>query len=93
MASESDFGVQTESLVHDIFILNMKNLAVQENLCTEPKTNTKDSLDFAIAYEESTLRQKSYSEIKITVKSEPVCAITKKRFAYAAERKISPSNT
>ena len=59
MASECDFGVQTESLVHDIFILNTKNLAVQEKLCTEPKTNPKDALDFAIAYEESTLRQKS----------------------------------
>ena len=77
MASECVFGAQTQSLVHDIFILNKKNLAVQEKLCTEPKTITKDALDFAIAYEEGTLPQKSYGESKITIESEPVCAIAK----------------
>ena len=79
LASECDFGVQTESLVHDIFILNMKNSAVQEKLCTEPKTNPKDALEFAIAYEEGTLRQKSYGENKITIKSEPICTVAKKK--------------
>ena len=79
IASECKFGAQTESLVHDIFILNMKNLAVQEKLCTEPKTNPKDALDFAIFYEEGTLRQKLYGESKITMKSEPVCAVAKKK--------------
>ena len=28
LAAECDFGTQTESLVHDIFILNMKSLTV-----------------------------------------------------------------
>ena len=79
LASECDFGAQTESLVHDIFILNMKNLAVQEKLCTEPKTNPKDALEFAIAYEEGTLRQKSYGESKVTIKSEPICTVAGKR--------------
>ena len=79
LASECDFGAQTESLVHDIFILNMKNLAVQEKLCTEPKTTPKDALEFAIAYEEGTLRQKSYGENKVTIKSEPICTVTGKK--------------
>ena len=79
MASECDFGAQTESLVHDIFILNMKNLAVQEKLCTEPKTSSKDALDFAIAYEEGTLQQMSYRDTKVSVKCEPICVVTKKK--------------
>ena len=70
LASECDFGAQTESLVHDIFILNMKNLAGQEKLCTEPKTTPKDALEFAIAYEEGTLPQKSYGKNKVTIKSD-----------------------
>ena len=32
-----DFGNQTEGLVHDIFVLDMKNEQVLENLSTEPK--------------------------------------------------------
>ena len=52
MASECDFGAQTESLVNDIFILNIKNLAVQNKLRKDPKTNPKDALEFAIAYEQ-----------------------------------------
>ena len=79
MALECNFGAQTESLVHDLFILTMKNLAVQEKLCREPKTIPKNALDFAIAYEEGTLRKKSHSESKITIKKEPVCAIAKKK--------------
>ena len=57
----------------------MKNLAVQEKLCTEPKTTPKDALEFAIAYEEGTLRQKSYGENKVTIKSEPICTVTGKK--------------
>ena len=79
MAADCDFGAQTESLVHDIFILNMKNLTVQERLCTEPKTNPKDALEFAIAFEEGSLRQKSYGESKIAIKQEPVCNINPKK--------------
>ena len=66
MASECDFRDQTESLVHDIFILNMENLAVQEKLCTEPKASPQDALDFAIAYEEGTLRPKSYGDTNVS---------------------------
>ena len=79
MALECDFGAQTESLVHDISILNMKNLAVQEKLCTEPEASPKDALDFAIAYEEGTLRQKSYGDTKVSIKSEPMCVVRKKK--------------
>ena len=57
-SAECNFEAQTESFVHDIFILNMKNLAVQKKLCTEPKASPKDALDFPIGYEEGTLRQK-----------------------------------
>ena len=59
MAAEFEFGKQTESLVHDIFILNMKNLAVQEKLCTEPKNYLDELLQFVIAYEDGLKLQKS----------------------------------
>ena len=55
LAAECDFGGQTESLVHDIFIINLKNSTVQEKLCTEPKTTPKEALEFAIAFEEGSL--------------------------------------
>ena len=57
----------------------MKNLAVQEKLCTEPKASPKDALDFAITYEEGTLRQKSYGDTNVSIKSEPICVVTKKK--------------
>ena len=79
MAAECDFGGQTESLVHDIFILNMRNPAVQEKLCTEPKNTPKEALDFAIAFEEGSLRQKSYGKNKVEIKAEPICSINKKK--------------
>ena len=79
MAAECDFGGQTENLVHDIFILNMRNLAVQEKLCTEPKNTPKEALEFAIAYEEGSLRQKTYREPKVEIKTEPICTISKKK--------------
>ena len=79
MAAECNFGGQTESLVHDIFILNMKNLAVQQKLCTEPKATPREALEFAIAFEEGSLRQKSYGESKIEIKTEPVCNVIKRK--------------
>ena len=80
MAAECEFGTQTESLVHDIFILNMRNAAVQEKLCTEPKSTPQDALQFAIAYEEGTLRQKSYGDTaKTIIKEEPICNIQQQR--------------
>ena len=72
LAAECDFGTQTESLVHDIFILNMKSPTVQEKLCTEPKANPQEALAFAIAFEEGTIRQKSYGDTKPQIKIEPV---------------------
>ena len=79
------FRAQTEISVHDIFIFKMKNLAVQEKLCTEPKASPKDALDFAIAYEEGILRQKSYGETKVSINSEPV--VTKKKNCLCCETK------
>ena len=72
LAATCEFGTQTASLVYDIFILNMKNKAVQERLCTEPKDDPEDGLKFAIAYEEGILRQQSYGGEPPKVKSEPV---------------------
>ena len=56
-AAECDFGGQTESLVNDIFYSNMRNPAVQEKLCTEPKNAPKEALEFAITFEEGSLQQ------------------------------------
>ena len=69
----------TESLVHDVFILNMKNQTVQEKLCTEPKTTPQEALAFAVALEEGTIRRKLYEETKTRIKVKPVCAINKKK--------------
>ena len=79
LEAECDFGTQTESLVHDIFILNMKNLTVQEKFCTEPKANPQEALAFAIAFEDGTIRQKSYGDTKPQMKIEPVCALNKRK--------------
>ena len=77
MVAECDFRGQTEGLVHYLFILNMQNQAVQEKLCTESKATPKEALDFATAYEERSLRQRSYGETKVEIKSEPICTINK----------------
>ena len=57
----------------------MKKLAVQEKQCTEPKASPKDALDFAFANEEGTLRQKLYGYTEVSIKSEPICVVTKKK--------------
>ena len=80
LAAKCEFGEQTKTLVHDIFILNMHNKRVQEKLCTEPFENPDDALQFAISYEEGVKRQKSYGlkmaeSQKVTVKAEPVYAV------------------
>ena len=59
LASKCDFGEQTQSLVYDIFVLNMSNKQVQERLCTEPKEDSAAALQFAIAFEEGLRRQKT----------------------------------
>ena len=79
LAAECDFGTQTESLVHDIFILNLKNQTVQEKVCTEHKAFPQEALAFAIAFEEGTIRQKSYGDTKPQIKIEPVCAINERK--------------
>ena len=56
----------------------MSNKQVQEKLCTEPKDNPLDALQFAIAFEDGLKRQKTYGYIgqEARVKEEPVCAIS-----------------
>ena len=78
LAAKCEFAAQTESLVYDIFILNMRNKHVQEKLCTEPKDDPQDGLQYAVAYEEGILRQKAYgtTETRAEVKAEPVCAVS-----------------
>ena len=77
LAAKCDFGEQTESLVHDIFVLNMANKQVQEKLCTELKETPAEALQFAIAFEDGLKLQKSYGYInqENKVKEEPVCAV------------------
>ena len=76
LAGECDFGHQTQNLVYDIFILNMSNKQVEEKLCTEPKDNTLDALQFAIAYEDGVKRQRTIGNpgTSVSVKEEPVFA-------------------
>ena len=78
LAAKCNFGDQTESLVHDIFVLNMVDEQVQQKLCTEPKETPAEALQFAIAFEDGLKRQKSYGyniqEPK--VKEEPTCAVS-----------------
>ena len=63
LAAKCDFGSQTEGLVYDIFVLNMANKQVREKLCTEPKGNPNEALQFAIAFEDELRRQKTYGYI------------------------------
>ena len=74
-------GEVTQTLVHDVFILNMNNKKVEEILCIELFTNTVDALQYAILYEEGMKRQKSMSTCVVDqpkmVKSEPVLAVDK----------------
>ena len=80
LASKCDFGNQSESLVYDIFILNMINKQVQEKLCTEPKDTPREALQFAVVFEEGLKRQKTIGQpsTSIKLKEEPVYAINKK---------------
>ena len=70
----------------------MKNQTVQEKFRTEPKAKPQEALAFAVAFEEGTIRQKSYGETKTQIKVEPVCAINKKTVNDVAW-KTSPWNT
>ena len=78
LAANCNFGDQTESLVHDIFVLNMANKQVQEKLCMEPKETPAEALHFAIAFEDGLKRQKFYDHTnqKPRVEDEPLCAVS-----------------
>ena len=57
LAAKFNFGSITESLVKDVFIVNMNNKEVQQKLCTEPKTTIAETIQFAKSYEEGAMRQ------------------------------------
>ena len=71
LAATCEFGEITITIVLDMFILHMSNKKVQEKLCTEPK-EPDQALDFAIAYEEGVIRQKTYG-IQAPETSKNVC--------------------
>ena len=52
LAAKCNFDNQTEGLVYDIFVLNMSNKQVQEQLCTESKETPAEALLFVIAFED-----------------------------------------
>ena len=71
LAEKCNFGGITDSLVKDVFIVNMANQDVQQKLCTEPKTTAEETIQFAIAYEEGTYRQQSFGKLdKSNIKTE-----------------------
>ena len=59
LASRCELGEITQTLVHDVFILNMNHKKVQEKLCVEPFNEPQEVLQYAISYEEGVKRQKS----------------------------------
>ena len=88
LAARCELGNFTQTLVHDVFILNMNNKIFQERLCVEPFANPADALPYPISYEERMRRQKSMgmsvTEKPKTMKREPVVAIERsnKRKCY-----------
>ena len=64
LAAKCNFGGIAESLVKDVFIVSMINKDVQQKWRTEPKTTVQESIEFAIAYEEGTIRQKSFDKLE-----------------------------
>ena len=72
LAARCNFGTVSESLVKDVFIVNMNNKEVQQKLCTEPKTSIADTIQFAISYEEGSPRQQTFDKLnKPNIKVEP----------------------
>ena len=59
----------------------MLSKQVQEKLCTKPKDNPLDALQFAIAFKDGLKRQKTYGYIsqEAKVNEEPVCAVSGNR--------------
>ena len=71
LAAKCNFGGITDSLVKNVFIVNMTNQDVQQKLCTEPKTTAEETIQFAIAYEEGIYRQQSFGKLdKPNIKTE-----------------------
>ena len=52
LASRCEPGEITQTLVHDVFILNMNNKKVQKKLCVESFNDPQDALKYANSYEE-----------------------------------------
>ena len=92
LASRCALGDQTNSLVLDVFILNMNNTTVQEKLCTEPKDTPEEALRFAVAFEEGIQRQRSYGtglvEKTPKIKSEPVMTIKESKQCFRCGRQF-----
>ena len=83
LASKCELGEITQTLVHDVFILNMNNKKVQEKLCVEPFNEPQEALQYAISYEEGIKRQRSMGigaaeGSKPAIKTELVCAVDKR---------------
>ena len=81
LAAKSVFSNQTEGLVYNIFVLNKANKQVQEKLCTEPKDNPNEALQFAIAFEDGLRRQKTYGYIAQDhkIREEPICTVSESK--------------
>ena len=82
LTSRSELEEITQTLVHDVFILNMNNQKAQEKLCVDPYENPQDTLQYAIFYGEGIKRQMSMGVgvaegSKVAVKSEPVYSVDK----------------
>ena len=102
LAARCNFGNITESLVKDVFIVNINNKDVQQKLCTESKNTIADTIQFAKSYEERALRQQSFDKLdKPNIKPEPneINNITtgKKRWVptkkcFRCEAPFSPQN-
>ena len=70
-------GDITQTLVHDVFLLNMNNKKVQERFCVEPFANPLDALQYSVSYEEEVKRSMgtSVAEQPKAIKSEPIFAV------------------
>ena len=65
-----NFGGITESLLNDVFIVNMVNKEVQKKLCLEPKGSVDETIQIAIANEEGRIRQSFDKMEKPNIKAE-----------------------
>ena len=86
LAAKCAFGEQTDSLILDVFILNMTNKTVQERLCTEPK-EPQEALRFAVSFEEGIKRQQRYGLGLIdkqnrNIKEEPVYIVQERKKCF-----------